>query len=111
MLSALLAGHAGGGDARPIRLPTGFAALIFASDLGSPRALAARRRPGARGNAGHRGLGPQLAARDRLAIACPSCGGRMRLIATIHDPAVIRRILEHLRAARRVRAPVTFPEA
>jgi len=30
-------------------------------------------------------------------LACPSCGGRMRLIATIHDPAVIRRILEHLR--------------
>jgi Putative transposase len=31
-------------------------------------------------------------------LACPSCGGRMRLIATIHGPAVIRRILEHLRA-------------
>jgi hypothetical protein len=30
-------------------------------------------------------------------LACPSCGGRMRLIATIHDPAVIRRILDHLR--------------
>jgi len=30
-------------------------------------------------------------------MACASCGGRMRLIATIHDPAVIRRILDHLR--------------
>jgi hypothetical protein len=29
-------------------------------------------------------------------LACPSCGGRMRLIATIHDPVVIRRILDHL---------------
>ena len=30
-------------------------------------------------------------------LACPHCGGRMRLIATIHDPAVIRQILAHLR--------------
>jgi rRNA maturation endonuclease Nob1 len=27
---------------------------------------------------------------------CPSCGGRLRLIATLHDPAVIRKILAHL---------------
>ena len=27
-------------------------------------------------------------------LACPRCGGRLRLIATIHDPAVIRRILD-----------------
>jgi hypothetical protein len=29
-------------------------------------------------------------------LACPRCGGRMRLIATIKDPRVIRRILAHL---------------
>jgi hypothetical protein len=29
-------------------------------------------------------------------LACPTCGGRLRLIATIDDPAVIRRILGHL---------------
>jgi hypothetical protein len=29
-------------------------------------------------------------------LACPRCGGRMRLIATIEDPRVIRRILTHL---------------
>ena len=29
-------------------------------------------------------------------LACPRCGGRLRLIATLHDPAVIRRILAHL---------------
>ena len=29
-------------------------------------------------------------------LACPHCGGRLRLIATLHDPAVIRTILAHL---------------
>jgi hypothetical protein len=29
-------------------------------------------------------------------LACPRCGGRMRVIATIDDPAVVRRILTHL---------------
>jgi uncharacterized protein YbaR (Trm112 family) len=29
-------------------------------------------------------------------LACPRCGGRLRLIATLHDPAVIRKILAHL---------------
>jgi len=29
-------------------------------------------------------------------LACPRCGGRMQLIATIDDPAVIRKILTHL---------------
>jgi hypothetical protein len=29
-------------------------------------------------------------------LACPNCGGRLRLIATLHDPAVIRKILVHL---------------
>jgi hypothetical protein len=29
-------------------------------------------------------------------LACPRCGGRLRLIATILDPRVARRILDHL---------------
>jgi len=29
-------------------------------------------------------------------LACPHCGGRLRLIATLHDPAVIRKLLAHL---------------
>lgn len=33
---------------------------------------------------------------DTDVLACPQCGGRMFLLATIEDPAVIRRILTHL---------------
>ena len=29
-------------------------------------------------------------------LACPQCGGRMVVLATIDDPAVIQRILRHL---------------
>jgi hypothetical protein len=29
-------------------------------------------------------------------LACPRCGGRMMVLATIDDPAVIHRILTHL---------------
>ncbi len=29
-------------------------------------------------------------------LSCPECGGRLRLLATIEDPAVIRKILSHL---------------
>ena len=29
-------------------------------------------------------------------LACPECGGRLRLLATIEDPAVVRKILSHL---------------
>ena len=28
-------------------------------------------------------------------LACAHCGGRLRLIATLHDPAVIRKLLAH----------------
>ena len=37
-------------------------------------------------------------------LACPRCGGRLALIAIIEDPAVIGRILRHLRL------PATIPE-
>jgi hypothetical protein len=33
-------------------------------------------------------------------LACPHCGGRLRLIGTLHDPAVIRKILAHGGMAR-----------
>jgi uncharacterized protein YbaR (Trm112 family) len=29
-------------------------------------------------------------------LACPECGGRLRLLATIEDPAVVKKILSHL---------------
>ena len=29
-------------------------------------------------------------------LACPRCGGRMRLVATIEEPRIIREILAHL---------------
>ena len=33
-------------------------------------------------------------------LACANCGGRLRLIATLHDPVVIRKLLAHLNMAR-----------
>jgi hypothetical protein len=33
-------------------------------------------------------------------LACPRCGGCLRLIGTLHDPALIRRILAHLSLSR-----------
>jgi len=38
-------------------------------------------------------------------LECPQCGGRMELIATIDDPAVVRKILRHLGL------PTEVPEA
>jgi hypothetical protein len=29
-------------------------------------------------------------------LECSHCGGRLRLIGTLHDPAVIRKLLAHL---------------
>ncbi len=36
------------------------------------------------------------AGRETDMLACPRCGGRMVVLATIEDPAEIRRILTHL---------------
>ncbi|MDO8474600.1 MAG: transposase [Candidatus Rokubacteria bacterium] len=33
---------------------------------------------------------------DLDVLACPQCGGRLRLIATVEDPAVVGKILAHL---------------
>ena len=39
-------------------------------------------------------------------LACrPHCGGRLRLIATVHDPAVIRKLLARLGWPAQGRAP------
>ncbi len=35
-------------------------------------------------------------ALDIDVLACPRCGNRMRLLATIEDPRVVERILTHL---------------
>jgi hypothetical protein len=38
-------------------------------------------------------------------LACAHWGGRLRLIATLHDPAVIRKILAYLALATQGRVP------
>jgi hypothetical protein len=38
-------------------------------------------------------------------LACAHCGGRLRLIGTMHDPTVIRKILAHVGMAPSGRAP------
>jgi len=42
-------------------------------------------------------------------LACPHCGGRLRLIATLHDPVVIRKLLAHLGMARSGPSPGPAP--
>ena len=44
-------------------------------------------------------------------LACAHCGGRLRLIATLHDPAVIRKILAHLGHSQSWPSPVPAPPA
>jgi hypothetical protein len=43
-------------------------------------------------------------------LACPSCGGRMRVIATIDDPEVVQRILTHLDLAAGEEALGPWPQ-
>jgi hypothetical protein len=42
-------------------------------------------------------------------LACAHCGGRLRLIATLHDPAVIRKILAHLALGHSGQSPGRAP--
>jgi hypothetical protein len=42
-------------------------------------------------------------------LACPNCGGRLRLIATLHDPAVIPEILAHLGRSHSGQSPGPAP--
>src|SRR6202795_95630 len=44
-------------------------------------------------------------------LACAHCGGRLRLIATLHDPAVNRKILAHLALAHSGQSPGPAPPA
>ena len=44
-------------------------------------------------------------------LACPHCGGRLRLIATLHDPVVIRKILAHLALCHSGQSPGPVPLA
>ena len=44
-------------------------------------------------------------------LACAHCGGRMRLIATLHDAAVIRKILAHLDPSHSGQSPGPAPPA
>ena len=44
-------------------------------------------------------------------LECPHCGGRLRLIATLHDPAVIRKILAHLGRSPSEQSPGPAPPA
>jgi len=51
---------------------------------------------------------------DPSASTCwrvPSCGGRLRLIASLHDPAVIRKILAHLELSHSGQSPGPAPPA
>jgi hypothetical protein len=42
---------------------------------------------------------------------CQVCGGAMRVIACIEDPAVIKKILEHLKTKDETREPFPLPES
>ncbi len=44
-----------------------------------------------------------------LVTACTHCGGRLRLIATLHDPAVIQTILTHVALFRPGQSPGPAP--
>jgi len=44
-------------------------------------------------------------------LACGHCGGRLRLIATLHDPAVIRTILAHRALCHSGQSPGPGPPA
>jgi hypothetical protein len=42
-------------------------------------------------------------------LKCPDCGGRLRLIGTLHDPAVIRKILARLERSPSEQSPGPAP--
>ena len=44
-------------------------------------------------------------------LACPRCGGRLRVIAIVQDPAVVRTLLAHGGRARAPAAPGPAPAA
>ncbi len=58
-----------------------------------PESMQPARRSSARG---YRWADLMRRTLDIDVLACPGCGGRLRLIATIDDPVVIKKILAHL---------------
>jgi putative transposase len=70
------------------------------ADIGSatdPRAAGAEAGPGRAGSPRYWTWAALMRrAFDLDVLRCPRCAGRMQLIATIEDPAVIQRILAHL---------------
>jgi len=42
-------------------------------------------------------------------LACPQCGGRLRLLAMLHDLAAIRKILAHLAPSHSGQRPGPAP--
>ncbi len=119
-----------------VTLPGGHG--LPAHGLPAPRRQAHRAPPGhrrapgglpARSGGGRRRYGPAAVRRARVpgvpdvrswaalmhrafgidVLACPQCGGRLRLIATLHDPAVIRKILAHLALGHSGQSPGPAP--
>jgi hypothetical protein len=70
------------------------------ADIGKARDPSAAAAEAGRGHAGAPRYWTWAAlmrrAFDLDVLCCPRCAGRMQLIATIDDPAVIQRILAHL---------------
>jgi hypothetical protein len=90
---------------------------------GKRRKAAARLQPAAAVEA-RAELSPEQAARRRSwaellrrvyevdPLICPKCAGKMRVVAVILDPPVVKRILDHRAKRRRaVRAPPHSPSA
>ena len=42
---------------------------------------------------------------------CPACGGAVKVIASIEDPVVIKKILDHLKSKEETREPFPLPES
>jgi choline dehydrogenase-like flavoprotein len=99
------AGIAGTAAAYHLAVRRGVTDIVLIDEEGSQH----ERHP----EAGHRFRAPHqldvicwtqtLTAQEPDATACPQCGGRLQLIATLHDPAVIRKLLAHLARGRRHR--------
>jgi hypothetical protein len=48
---------------------------------------------------------------DLDVLACPRCGGRVRVIATVQDPLAVQAILAHLGRSRAPEPPGPAPPA
>jgi hypothetical protein len=46
-----------------------------------------------------------------FALACPRCGGRLRVIATVQDPLAVQAILAHIRRSGAPEPPSPAPPA